>query len=160
MLYFYNIISTYFNIYYIYTFIFVVVVQSLSHVWLFTTPWTAAHQTSLSFTISWSLLKLMSTESMMASNHLILYRLLFLLSSVVPSIRVFSKGRFFESGGQRIGASASVLPMDIQGPVGASDGKESACNSRGLGWIPGLGRCPGGGHGNSLQYSCLENHHG
>ena len=51
---------------------FLFVVQSLSHVRLFVTPWTAAHQASLSFTISWSLLKFMSTESMMPSNHLIL----------------------------------------------------------------------------------------
>ena len=50
----------------------VVVVRSLSHVWLLVTPWTAARQASLSFTISWSLLKLMSIESMMPSNHLIL----------------------------------------------------------------------------------------
>ena len=69
----------------------VVVVQLLSHVWLFTTPRTAAHQASLSFTTSWSLLKLMSIESVMPSNHLILCRLL-LLPSVFPSIRVFSNG--------------------------------------------------------------------
>ena len=50
----------------------VVVIQSLSHVWLFATPWTAAHQASLSFTISRSLLKLVSIESVMPSNHLIL----------------------------------------------------------------------------------------
>ena len=68
-----------------------VVGQSLSHVWLFATPWTVApHQASLSFTISWSLLKLMSIESMMPSNHLILYRPLLLLPSIFPSIRVFS----------------------------------------------------------------------
>ena len=54
------------------------------------TPWTAAHQSSLSFTISWSLLKLLSIESMMSSNHLILCRPLLLLPSVLPSIRVFS----------------------------------------------------------------------
>ena len=65
-------------------------VQSLSHVWLFATPWTAAHQASLSFSISPSLLKLMSIESMMPSNHLILCRPLLLLPSVFPSIRVFS----------------------------------------------------------------------
>ena len=65
------------------------VFQSLSHVQLFSIPWTAAHQSSLSFTISWSLLKLMSIESMMPSNHLILCRPL-LLFSVFPSIRVFS----------------------------------------------------------------------
>ena len=54
------------------------------------TPWTAAHQASLSITISWSLLKLMSIESVMPSNHLILCCPLFLLPSVFPSIRVFS----------------------------------------------------------------------
>ena len=66
------------------------VVQSLSHIQLFATPWTEAHQPSLSFTISWSLLKLTSIHSMMPSNHLILCRPLLLLPSVFPSIRVFS----------------------------------------------------------------------
>ena len=65
-------------------------VQSLSHVRLFATPWTAARQASLSFTISWRLLKPMSIESVMPSNHLILCRPLFLLPSIFPSIRVFS----------------------------------------------------------------------
>ena len=65
-------------------------VQSLCCVQLFVTPWTAAHQASLSFTISLSLLKLMSIESMMPSNHLILCRPLLLLPSIFPSIRVFS----------------------------------------------------------------------
>ena len=65
------------------------VVQSLSRVGLFVTPWTAAYRGSLSFTVSWNLLKLMSIESMMPFNHLILCRLL-LLPSVFPSIRVFS----------------------------------------------------------------------
>ena len=60
------------------------------HVWLFVTPWTAAHQASLSFTISWSLLKLMSVESVMPSNCLILCCPLLLLPSIFPSIRVFS----------------------------------------------------------------------
>ena len=68
----------------------VVFVQSLSHVRLFVTPWTAAHQASLSFTISWSLLKLKSIELVMPSNHLILCRPLLLLPSIFPSIRVFS----------------------------------------------------------------------
>ena len=68
----------------------VVIVQLLSCVWLFVTPWTAARQASLSFTISQSLLKLMSIESMMPSNHLILCRPLLLPPSVLPSIRVFS----------------------------------------------------------------------
>ena len=66
-------------------------VQSLSHVWLFVTPWTAAHQASLSNTISQSLLKLMSTELMMPSNHLILCRPLLLPPSIFPSARVISR---------------------------------------------------------------------
>ena len=66
-------------------------VQSLSHIQLFVTPWTAAHWASLSFTISQSLLKLTSIESMMPSNHLILCCPLLLLRSIFPSIRVFSK---------------------------------------------------------------------
>ena len=65
-------------------------VQSLSRVQLFATPWTAAHQTSMSITNSQSLLKLMPIESVMPSNHLILCRPLLLLPSIFPSIRVFS----------------------------------------------------------------------
>ena len=65
-------------------------VQSLSHVLLFAIPWTAACQASLSITNSWSLLKFMSIESVMPSNHLILCSPLLLLPSVFPSIRVFS----------------------------------------------------------------------
>ena len=68
----------------------VFVVQSLSHIWLFATPWTTAHQPSLSFTISQSLLKLMFIESVMPSNHLILCHLFLLLPSIFPSIRLFS----------------------------------------------------------------------
>ena len=63
-------------------------VQSLSHTQLFVTPWTAACQASLSISNSWSLLKLMSIESVMPSNHLILCRPLLLLPSIFPSIRV------------------------------------------------------------------------
>ena len=63
----------------------------LSCVQLFATPWTAAHQASLSITNSWSLLKLISIESVMPSNHLILCHPLLLLPSIFPSIRVFSK---------------------------------------------------------------------
>ena len=65
-------------------------VQSLSRVRLFATPWTAAHQASLSITSSRNLLKLMSIELEMPSNHLILCRPLLLLPSIYPSIRVFS----------------------------------------------------------------------
>ena len=85
-------------------------VQLLSHVWLFATLWTATRQASLSITNSWSLLRFMSIELVMPSNHLILCRSLLLLPSIFPSIRVFS------NGGQSIGvsASASVLPVNIQ----------------------------------------------
>ena len=65
-------------------------VQYLSHVQLCATPWTAARQASLSITNSWSLLKLVSIELVMLSNHLILCHPLLLLRSIVPSIRVFS----------------------------------------------------------------------
>ena len=65
-------------------------VQSLSCVWLFVTPWTAARQASLSITKFGSLLKLMSVKSVMSSNHLILCRPLLLLLAIFPSIRVFS----------------------------------------------------------------------
>ena len=69
---------------------FVVAVQLLSHVHLFATPWAAARQSSLSFTISWSLLKLMSIESVMPSNHLFFCHPLLLLPSIFPSISVIS----------------------------------------------------------------------
>ena len=65
-------------------------VQSLSHVWLFVTPWTAAHQASLPINNSRSLLELTSIELVMPSNHLILCRPLLLPPSIPPSIRVFS----------------------------------------------------------------------
>ena len=69
-----------------------VAVQSLSHVQLFATPWTAAHQAPLSFINSQSLLTLTSIESEMPSNHLTLCRPLLLLPSIIPSIRIFSSG--------------------------------------------------------------------
>ena len=73
----------------------IVVVQLLSRVQLFATPWTAAHQASLSFTLTWSLLKLMSIYSVKPSNHLILCHPLLLFPSIFPSIRVFSNGLAF-----------------------------------------------------------------
>ena len=90
-------------------------VQLLSHVQFFETPWTAARQASLSITKPWSLPKLMSIESVMPSNHLILCRPL-LLPSIFPSIRSFQMSQLFASGGQRTGVSAStsVLPMNTQ----------------------------------------------
>ena len=91
------------------------VVQSLNHVWLFVTPWTAAHQASLSITNSQSLLKLMSIESVMPSNHFSssVLPFSFCLQSF-PSSGSFPMSWLFPSGGQSIGASASVLPMNIQ----------------------------------------------
>ena len=88
-------------------------VQLLSHVWVFVIPWIAARQASLSITNSWSLLKLMSTEFVMPSNHLILCCPAFNLSQ---HQNLFPRSQFFASGGQSTGvsASASVLPMNIQ----------------------------------------------
>ena len=95
----------------------IVVVQSLSHVRLFATPWTVAPQDSLSLTVSQSLLKLMSTESVMPSNHLILCHPLLLLPSIFWASGSFPVNRLFTSLGQSLGASASasVLPVNIQG---------------------------------------------
>ena len=97
-------------------------VQLLSSVQLFVIPWTAAHQASQSITNSWRLFKLMSIESVMPSNHLILCCPLLLLPSIFPRIRVFSNESVLHIGGQSIGASgsASVLPVSIQGwfPLG------------------------------------------
>ena len=91
-------------------------VQLFSHVWLFVTPWTAARQASLSITNSWSLLKLLSIESVMLSNYLILCRPILLLPSIFPSIRVFSNESVPRTRCQSKGvsASASVLPVNIQ----------------------------------------------
>ena len=84
------------------------------------TPQNAAYQALLSITNSQSLLKLMSIASVMPSNHLILCCPLLLLPSISPGIRIFPMSQFFASGGQSTGASASVLPMNIQGwsPLG------------------------------------------
>ena len=108
------------------------VVQSLNHVWLFTTPGTAARPASLSFTISRSLLKLMSIESVMPSSHLILCHLLPLLPSIFPIISVFSSesvlrnqvakelelhfqysSRFYSTGGNCIRIPDSRLPLRL-----------------------------------------------
>ena len=87
--------------------------SSVSRVSLLANPWTLACQASLSITNSWSLLKLMSMESVMPSNHLILCRPLLLLPSSFPASGSFSMSQFFASGGQSIEASASVLPTNI-----------------------------------------------
>ena len=94
-----------------------IVVQSLSGVCLFATPRTAACQAPLFSTISQNFLKFMSIESVMLSNHLILWHTLLLLHSIFPSIRSFPMSWLFTPGGQNIGASALVTaqPMNIQG---------------------------------------------
>ena len=98
--------------------------QSLSCVQLFVTPWTAAHQASLSFTMSQSLLKLMSIELVMPSNHLNLCRPLLLLPPIYPSIRVFSQhpGSVLHITWPKYWSfvSAKVVPMSSQGwfPLG------------------------------------------
>ena len=91
-------------------------VQSLSRVQLFATTWTTVCQASLSITNSWGLLQLMSIESVMPSNHLILCHPLLFLPSIFPSIRDFQMSQLFASGGQSIGVSTStlVLPVNIQ----------------------------------------------
>ena len=98
--------------------------QSLSHVWLFATPWTAACQASLSITNSQSLLKLKSIELVMPSNHLILCHLLSSYLQPFLAWGSFQMSQFFASGNQSIGASAwvSVLSINIQGwsPLGFS----------------------------------------
>ena len=87
----------------------------LTRVRLFATQWTAARQAFLSFTISQSLLKLMSMESVMPSNHLILCCPLPLLPSIFPNFRVFSSESALPIRWPNIGVSASVLPVNIQG---------------------------------------------
>ena len=91
-------------------------VQTLSHVWLFVTPLKHT-QVSLSITNCWSLLKLMSIESVMPSNYFILFRPLLLLPSIFPASGYFPMNHFFTSGGQSIAVSAfaaiAALPMNI-----------------------------------------------
>ena len=93
-----------------------VIVQLLSCVWLLVTPWTAACQASLSFTISQNLLKFMSTESGIPSNHLIFCHPFFFCLQSFPASGSFLISRLFISDDQTIGASvsASVLLMKIQ----------------------------------------------
>ena len=91
----------------------VAVVQSFSHVWLFAAPWTAAHQASLSFTISHSLIKLTSIESVMAFNHLILCLPILFLPSVFPSIRVFSNESVLSMRPKYGSFSFSISPSKV-----------------------------------------------
>ena len=120
-------------------------VQSLSRVWLFATPWIAVCQAFLSINNSWNLLKLMSIESMMLSNHLILCHPLFLLQSF-PASRSFQMSQLFASGGQHIGVSHSGKNP----PANAGDARDADS-------IPGSRRSPGEGNGSPLEYFCLKN---
>ena len=113
-------------------------VESLSHVQLFVTPWTTAHQASLSITNSQSLLKFMYIKSVMPSNHLILCCPLLLLPSIFPSIRVFSNESALRIRWPKYWSFSFSL-----GFPGHSAGKESACNAGDLSSIPGLGRSLG-----------------
>ena len=153
-------------------------VQSLSRVWLFVTPWTTAHQVSLSITNSQSLLKLTSIALVMPSNHLILCCPLLLMLSIFPSIRVFSNESVLCIRWPKYWSfSFSISPsglisfrMDwldllaVQGTLKSllqhhsdSAGKESACNAGDLDSVPGFGRSSGEGKAYPLQYSGLEN---
>ena len=100
----------------IFSLFYCLVVQHLSQVWFFVTPWTAAHQASLSFTISHNLFKFMSIESIMLSDHLILCHTLFHLPSIFPGSGSFPMNQLFPSDSQSIGASTLTLvpPVNIQ----------------------------------------------
>ena len=155
----------------------------LSHVRLLANP-TACQAASLSFTISQSLLKLMSVESMMPSNHLILCQPLLFLPSIITTIGGFSNDLALCIRWPKYWSfSFSINPskeysglisfridwfdlLAVQGTLKSLPQHHSlkpsilwcsACNEADLGSIPGLGRSPRRGYGNPLQYSCLEN---
>ena len=150
-------------------FVFCFVVQLLSHVLLFGIPWAAALRVSLSFTVFLNLCKLMSIESVMPSNHLILSRHLLFLSSVFARIRVFWIRSHWlgaislkATRGQIIVHDPSLYycSITLSGLFflpGGSAGKESTCNAEDLGLIPGLGRFPREGSSYPPQCSGLEN---
>ena len=94
-----------------------IVVQFLSRVWLFAIPWTAAHQACLSFTISWSLLKRKSIESVMPSNHLILCHPFSSCPQSFPGSGSLPMNHISASGSQSIRASASVLSNEYSGLI-------------------------------------------
>ena len=145
-------------------------VQSLSHFWLFATPWTAAHQASLSITNSQSLLKLMSIESVMPSNYLILCHPLLLLPSIFPSIRVFSNESVLRIRWPKYWRfSLNISPSNEYSELISfrKDWLDLLAVQRTLksllqhhsskASIPRHSAFFGEGSGNPLQYSCLEN---
>ena len=137
------------------------------------TSWTAAHQASLSSTISWSLLKFMSTESVMLSNHLILccpftfnlsrHQALFQWVNSLDQMAKVLSFNFFISSSDEYSWLISFRTDWFEYTQanfqfsGSLDGKASAYNAGDPGSIPGLDRSPGEGNGNPLQYLCLEN---
>ena len=127
-----------------------VVSQLLSHVWLFVTPWTTAHQASLSFTVSQNLLRFMSIESVMLSKHLILCHPLVLLPSVFPMLLQMALFCSF--------LWPSNIPLYIYtwGFPDSSVGEESTCNAGDPCSIPVSGRSAGEGIGYPLQYSWVS----
>ena len=132
-------------------------VQSLSRVWLFANPWTAAHQASLSITNSQSLLKLMSIESVMPSSHLTLCCPLLFLLLIFHSIMVFSNELVLRIRWPKYWSlSFNISPSNEYSGL-ISSGKESTCQAGDASLIPGSGRSLGKGNGNPLQCSCLEN---
>ena len=104
----------------------VVLVQSLSCVQLFVTPWTVARQASLSFTICWSLLKLMSIELVMLSNHLILFHPLLLLPSIFPRIRVFSSESDLHIRWSKYWKSSNQVKVVYLGVTGQPEGMQGS----------------------------------
>ena len=145
-------------------------VQSLNHVQLFATPWTAACQASLSITNSWSLLKLMSIVSVMPSNHLILCRPLLLLPSIFPSTRVFSNESLLRIRWPKYWSLGfNICPsneysglisfrmdwLDLLGVQGTLKSLLQHYSSKYQ--FFGTQLSLGEGNGNPLQSSCLEN---
>ena len=144
-------------------------VQSLSHVRLFATSWTAACQASLSITYSQSLPKLICVESMMLSNQLIFCHSLLLMPLIFPSIRVFSNESALHIRWPKYIpfqlhlSPEPLVKMDLlysgasQVVLVVKNLPASAGDIRDTGLVPGSGRSPEGENGNPLQYSCLEN---
>ena len=144
--------------------------QSLSHIWLFATPWTAVRQASLSITNSWSLLKLMSIESVMSSNHLIFCCPLLLPPSIFPIIRVFFSElvvliirwpKYWSSSFSNIyswddNKSTCLVVLVVKNHHPHPHLPMQEIQEMWV-WFPGSGISPGVGNGNQLQYSCLGN---
>ena len=131
-------------------------VQSLSHVQLFATPWTAGREASLPITNSQSLLKLISIALVIPSNHLILCCVLLLPPSIFPSIRDFSMSQFFASCGQRIGVSASALVLKMSNRDGSPLGWSAWISLQSKSTLKSLSPTPQFKSINSLALSFLH----